>query len=59
MTLSNKNPEPSPCFAMLQLTGKGISYDKKLTHPTQSIWNCHPKNVVHLTPAQLAQLNAL
>jgi hypothetical protein len=59
LTLSNANPQPSPCFAMLQLTGKGISYDKKLTHPTQSIWNCDPKNVVHLTPAQLAQLNAL
>jgi len=59
LTLSNEDPQPSPCFAMLQLTGKGISYDKKLTDPTQSIWNCNPKNVVHLTPAQLAQLNAL
>jgi hypothetical protein len=59
LKLSNENPQPSPCFAMLQLTGKGITYDKSLTHPTQSIWNCNPKNVVHLTPAQLAQLNAL
>jgi hypothetical protein len=59
LTLSNENPQPSPCFAMLQLTGKGISYDKKLTGPTQSIWNCNPKNVVHLTAAQLAALNAL
>jgi hypothetical protein len=59
LTLSNENPQPSPCFAMLQLTAKGISYDKKLTDPTQSIWNCNPKNVVHLTAAQLAQLNAL
>jgi hypothetical protein len=59
LTLSNENPQPSPCFAMLHLTGKGITYDKKLTDPTQSIWNCNPKNVVHLTPAQLAQLNAL
>jgi hypothetical protein len=41
------------------LTAKGISYNKKLTAPTQSIWNCNPKNVIHLTAAQLAQLNAL
>jgi hypothetical protein len=59
LTLSNENPQPSPCFALLQLTAKGISYDKKLTAPTQSIWNCNPKNVIHLTAAQLAQLNAL
>ncbi len=59
LTLSNENPQPSPCFALLQLTAKGINYDKKLTAPTQSIWNCNPKNVIHLTAAQLAQLNAL
>jgi hypothetical protein len=59
LTLSNENPQPSPCFALLQLTSKGINYDKKLTAPTQSIWNCNPKNVIHLTAAQLAQLNAL
>jgi Periplasmic binding protein len=59
LTLSNENPQPSPCFAMLQLTAKGIVYDKAITKPTQSIWNCNPKNVVHLTAAQQAQLNAL
>jgi hypothetical protein len=59
MTLSNENPQPTPCFAMLQMTAKGITYDKKLTDPTQSIWNCNPKNVIHLTAAQQAQLNAL
>jgi ABC-type branched-subunit amino acid transport system substrate-binding protein len=59
LTLSNQNPQPSPCFAMLQLTAKAIVYDKALTHPTQSIWNCNPKNVVQLTAAQQAQLNAL
>jgi hypothetical protein len=41
------------------LTAKGIIYDKKLTEPTQSVWNCNPKNVVHLTAAQQPQLNAL
>jgi Periplasmic binding protein len=59
LTLSNENPQPSPCFAMMQFTTKGIIYDKKLTDPTQSIWNCNPKNVVHLTAAQQAQLNAI
>jgi Periplasmic binding protein len=59
LTLSNENPQPSPCFAMLQLTAKRIVYDKAITKPTQSIWNCNPKNVVHLTAAQQAQLNAL
>jgi ABC-type branched-subunit amino acid transport system substrate-binding protein len=59
LVLSNDDPQPTPCYAMLQLTAKGIVYDKKLTDPTQSIWNCNPKNVVHLTAAQVAQLNAL
>ena len=59
LVLSNDDPQPTPCYAMLQLTAKGIIYDKKLTDPTQSIWNCNPKNVVHLTAAQVAQLNAL
>ena len=59
LTLSNENPQPSPCFAMLEVEAKGIVYDKALTHPTQSIWNCNPKNVVQLTAAQQAQINAL
>jgi Periplasmic binding protein len=59
LTLSNENPQPSPCFAILKLSAKGIIYDKAITRPTQSIWNCNPKNVVQLTSAQQAQLNAL
>ena len=59
LTLSNDNPQPSPCFALLQLTTKAIVYDKKLTDPTQSIWNCNPKNVIQLTAAQQAQINSL
>jgi ABC-type branched-subunit amino acid transport system substrate-binding protein len=59
LTLSNENPQPSPCFAMLQFTKKGIVYDKKLTGPTQSIWNCNPKNVIQLTAAQQAQIAAI
>jgi hypothetical protein len=59
LTLSNENPQPTPCFAMMQFDPKGILYDKKLTDPTQSIWNCDPKNVVPLTAAQQAQINAI
>jgi len=59
LTLSNENPQPTPCFAMMQFDPKGILYDKKLTAPTQSIWNCNPKNVVPLTAAQQAQINAI
>ncbi len=59
MTLSNENPQPTPSFALMQFTAKGIIYDKKLTDPTQSIWNCDPKNVVHLTKAQQAALIAI
>jgi ABC-type branched-subunit amino acid transport system substrate-binding protein len=57
LTASDKNPVPSPCFAMLQATPSKFVYDKALTAPTQSIWNCNPKNVVTLTPQQLAAIN--
>jgi Periplasmic binding protein len=59
LALSNENPQPSPCFALLRMEAKGIIYEKALTHPTQSIWNCSPKNVVQLTPPQQAQVNSL
>jgi hypothetical protein len=59
LTLSNENPQPSPCFAMLRVDAKGITYDKALTRPTQSIWNCNPKGLVQLTAAQQAQINSL
>src|SRR3984957_2491768 len=59
LALSSNNPQPTPCFALLQLTTKAIVYDKKLTSPTKSIWNCNPKNVVQLTAAQQAQINSL
>jgi hypothetical protein len=59
LTLSNKNPQPSPCFTIMKGGPKGWIFDKAITRPTQSIWNCNPKNVVHLTAAQQAKLNAL
>ena len=59
LTLSNENPQPSPCFVLMKGEAKGWIYDKAITQPTQSIWNCNPKNVVHLTSQQQQQLNSL
>ena len=56
LTMSNANPQPSPCFAVLRAEPSKFVYDKAVTQPTQSIWNCNPKNVVHLTPQQVASL---
>ena len=54
LALSDDNPQPSPCFAILQAEPDKFVYDKAVTQPTQSIWNCNPKNIVHLTAQQLA-----
>src|SRR5580704_7568841 len=59
LTLSNQNPQPSPCFVILQAEPNKFVYDKTITRPTQSIWNCNPKNVVHLTPQEQQQLASL
>jgi hypothetical protein len=58
VTASNKNPVPSPCFLLLRAEPTKFVYDKAVTQPTQSIWNCNPKNNYKLTPQQLAALNA-
>jgi len=38
---------------------QGNRLQRGITHPTQSIWNCNPKNVVQLTAQQQHQLNSL
>ncbi|HUJ66305.1 MAG TPA: ABC transporter substrate-binding protein [Acidimicrobiales bacterium] len=58
LTMSNQNPQPSPCFVLLQAKPNKFVYDKAITRPTQSIWNCDPKNVVPLTAQQQAQVVA-
>ena len=58
LTMSNADPQPSPCFALLKAEPNKFVYDKAITRPTQSIWNCSPKNVAHLTPQQQASLSA-
>jgi hypothetical protein len=59
LSLSNGNPQPSPCFALLRAEPDRFVFDKAVTQPTQSIWNCNPKNVIHLTKEQQQQLAAL
>jgi hypothetical protein len=59
LTMSNKNPQPSPCFVLLRAEANKFVYDKAVTQPTQSIWNCNPKNVVHLTSQEQHQLASL
>ncbi len=59
LTMSNQNPQPSPCFALLRVQPNKFVYDKALTRPTQSIWNCNPKNIVQLTPQERQQLASL
>ncbi len=58
LTMSNENPVPGPCFALLQATPKGFVYAKSVTQPTQSIWNCNPKNTVKFTAQQLQAITA-
>jgi ABC-type branched-subunit amino acid transport system substrate-binding protein len=57
VTLSSQNPHPSPCFALLQAEPNKFVYNKPVTQPTESIWNCNPKNVVTLTSRQLAAIS--
>ena len=58
LSMSNADPHPSPCFALLQAKPSGFVYEKALTEPTQQIWNCNPKNVITLTPQQFAALGS-
>ena len=44
---------------MLKVEPNKFVYDKAITQPTQSIWNCNPKNNVHLTPQQQQQQASL
>jgi hypothetical protein len=43
----------------MKVGANGILYGKAITKPTQSIWNCNPRNVIHLTSQQQHQLNTL
>jgi hypothetical protein len=36
----------SPCRVIIQVTGKDLLYDEKLTNPTDGVFNCDPGNVL-------------
>ena len=54
--ISTNNPGPSPCFVLQQVKSHKFVYDKAATMPTQSIWNCDPSNLVHLSASDLKQI---
>jgi len=51
MAMSNDNPKPSACWVLMKVDGSKFVYDKTLTNPTSSIWNCNPKGLVKLPPS--------
>ena len=49
LAMSNQNPTPDDCFAMVQLQGGKFTYDKSLTDPNNQIWHCSPKTIFHVS----------
>jgi hypothetical protein len=49
LAMSNQNPTPDDCFAMVQLQGGKFTYDKSLTDPNNLIWHCSPKTIFHVS----------
>ena len=43
-----KNPLQPTCYVMMDVTANGFVYDKDVTQPNQSVYNCDPKNSVDL-----------
>jgi Periplasmic binding protein len=49
LAMSNANPAPSPCFALMTVQPNKFVYDKSVTAPTKQIWNCDPKGVIKVS----------
>jgi hypothetical protein len=49
LAMSNQNPTPDDCFALVQLQGGKFTYDKSLTDPNNLIWHCSPKTIFHVS----------
>jgi ABC-type branched-subunit amino acid transport system substrate-binding protein len=47
--LDPTNVQVSQCVAIIKLDKSGFSYAKDITEPNKDIFNCDPKNVVHLS----------
>jgi hypothetical protein len=49
LAMSNNNPIPSACFALLTVSSKKFIYNESVTKPNNGIWNCDPKGLIHLS----------
>jgi ABC-type branched-subunit amino acid transport system substrate-binding protein len=49
LALAQDNPTPSPCFVIMQVQPNKFAYNKAVTRPNNSIWNCDPKGLIHVT----------
>jgi hypothetical protein len=48
LALSNANPTPSDCFALMQVASGHFAYAKAVTRPNTQIWQCSPKTLFHV-----------
>jgi hypothetical protein len=46
LALSNKNPQPTMCFALMTVEPNKFVYNKVVTGANSSIYNCHRTNVI-------------
>jgi ABC-type branched-subunit amino acid transport system substrate-binding protein len=49
LAMSNNNPLPSPCFALMTVSPNKFVYSKSVTKPNSGIWNCDPKGLIHVS----------
>jgi hypothetical protein len=49
VAMSNNNPIPSACFALMTVSPNKFVYSKSVTKPNNGIWNCDPKGLIHLS----------
>ena len=49
LAMSDANPTPSDCYAILDVKPNKFVYDKSITQPnTDGIWHCDPKTLFHV-----------
>jgi hypothetical protein len=51
LAMSNANPTPSDCWAVMNAEPNKFVYNKAITRPnTDTIWHCVPKSVFTVPP---------
>jgi hypothetical protein len=49
LAMSDANPTPSDCYAIMDVKPNRFVYDKSITKPnTDGIWHCDPKSLFHV-----------